>query len=279
MKKFIVSDLHGNILAYKNILNYLNNLQETTNEEITLYINGDLIDRGYGSGRMLLDVKDKILNGYNIKFEYLGGNHELMMYQTVKDMLPNGIKPNNLWFYNGGEITVKSLSIQQLIDANIFISNLKIYHKFEEAIKDKPIVLVHAKCPDLVLDECPYTIKDNNSIVGDLVWTRQELINTIGNKEYFTIVGHTPVHEITGYKYNKYENFLNIDGGCASYACGDYDCNHVPLVEVENEKLTILTFNTTNEIISGNYFIEDTSYEMDAITLEKNRLLLKKKMR
>ncbi len=44
MRKFIVSDIHGFGNFYYSIMNYLDKLSE--HEEIELYINGDLIDRG-----------------------------------------------------------------------------------------------------------------------------------------------------------------------------------------------------------------------------------------
>ena len=55
MRKFIVSDLHGNGEVYDSIMAYLENI--SLSEEVELYINGDLIDRGLDSYRMLEDVK------------------------------------------------------------------------------------------------------------------------------------------------------------------------------------------------------------------------------
>ena len=45
MRKFIVSDLHGDGAIYDSVINYLENLHNE-GEDITLYINGDLVDRG-----------------------------------------------------------------------------------------------------------------------------------------------------------------------------------------------------------------------------------------
>ena len=86
MRKFIVSDLHGNGDVYDSIMSYLENLDE----EIELYINGDLIDRGLDSYRMLLDVKERIENPSKIKIKYLGGNHELMMFSALSHKLKRG---------------------------------------------------------------------------------------------------------------------------------------------------------------------------------------------
>ena len=82
MRNFIVSDLHGSDKIYYSIINYLNNVDN--NDNVSLYINGDLIDRGFGSGEMLLDVYKRITNNIGFKIEYLAGNHELMMYNASK---------------------------------------------------------------------------------------------------------------------------------------------------------------------------------------------------
>ena len=77
MRKFIVSDLHGNGEVYDSIISYLENISLI--DKVELYINGDLIDRGIDSMRMLEDVKERCEGKGNIKVHYLGGNHELLM--------------------------------------------------------------------------------------------------------------------------------------------------------------------------------------------------------
>ena len=157
-----------------------------------------------------------------------------------------------------------------------FVSNLKIYHKFKEKINDKNIVLVHAACPLEVKDDCDLQIKDDNDAVSYYVWAREEdpfmpFRCRIGNKDYFTIVGHTPNNDKYGFEYHKNQNYLNIDGGCARYACGLLECNHTPLVEVKNNFLKILTFNNNNEIIYGNYFDGNKSVPLKLDELEWER--------
>ena len=69
MRKFVVSDLHGNGEVYDSIMAYLENISLI--DDIELYINGDLIDRGPDSYRMLEDVMDRINNkkGFPIYFQ------------------------------------------------------------------------------------------------------------------------------------------------------------------------------------------------------------------
>ena len=282
MKNFIVSDLHGNGLVYKHIINYLSNLSDTINEDITLYINGDLIDRGYASTKMLLDIKNKIEYGNKFRIEYLAGNHELMLYQAFNDYEKYGSLNCVLWMSTGGGVTINGLTkkfgedMSKFVDLRKFIGNLKIYHKFKETINNKNIVLVHAKCPLEVSDNCTTRIKDNDYIVNNCVWDRKDFGVKIGNNDYFTIIGHTPVNNEIGCLYDKGENTLNIDGGNAPYACGLYEFDHTPLIEVENEKLSILTFNNSNEISVGKYFINDSFIGMDKVELKEKRYLLRK---
>ncbi|MBR1376844.1 MAG: hypothetical protein IJ565_03420 [Bacilli bacterium] len=126
----------------------------------------------------------------------------------------------------------------------------------------KKIVLVHAKCPNVVLSDCNLTIKDDE-LEDELVWQRMDEGGStkIGHNDYFTIIGHTPITTKTGYLYNEEQNFLNIDGGCSCYLNGQRSCDHIPLVEIDssNNRLIILTFNNNNEIIEGNYFSDGIS--------------------
>ena len=66
MRKFIISDIHGNGDIYDTIISYLDNVG--CNEEVHLYINGDLIDREYDSFRVLMDVLERINGKGNINF-------------------------------------------------------------------------------------------------------------------------------------------------------------------------------------------------------------------
>ena len=286
MRNFIISDLHGNGNIYNSVIKYLENVNK--DDELTLYINGDLIDRGLDSTHMLLDVRERIINkkGFNIK--YLGGNHELMMYQALHNDKSNFFE-KTIWYSNGGGITNNTL--QDLVDQKEkleiikFISQLDIYYKFKETLDDKQIVLVHAKCPKIVNDMCDLKIEDNNKIYK-YVWTREEdlsifLKESLGNDNYFTIIGHTPVDNKKGYKYYKKYNCINIDGGCGAYVKGFIEYDHVPLVEIDenNNRLIILTFNNNNEIIMGNYFLDGNSIKMENNELNNKRKYIDKNVK
>ncbi len=280
MRKFIVSDLHGDGNVYRSIMSYLDNISK--NEEIELYINGDLIDRGIESADMLLDIKKRIEeNKYPII--YLAGNHELMMYEMFEKRRKNlYIPPINDWYRNGGGVTDYGLSSllnkdkDKIFEVVDFISNLKIYHKFPETIDYKNIVLVHAACPVIVKDDCDITLKDNNDVTYYAVWTREldpyiPFRCRVGHSEYFTIVGHTPNDNKYGVEYHLSQDYLNIDGASSMYVCGYFNYDHIPLVEVCDNYLKILTFNNNNEIIYGNYFTDYKLVPMNEDELNKER--------
>lgn len=270
MRKFIISDIHGFGNLYYSVMSYLDNISKE--EDIELYINGDLIDHGYESAEILLDVIKRIKEN-KFKIIYLGGNHELMMHEFFEKVKKEKrITYLEDWHLNGGSITYDRLYEILKTDDKVFevanyVSNLKIYHKFEEKIKDKNIVLIHAACLDNINDSCNLKIKDNNGDVFRGTWTREYDIRTLlgfsfinphknelGNSSYFTIVGHTPNDSPLGFVYDKDGNYLNIDGGSGSYVSGFFQYNHFPLIEVCSGYLKIITFNSNNEIICCNYF-------------------------
>ena len=282
MRKFIVSDIHGLGNIYTSIISYIDNISE--DENVELYINGDLIDRGLDSAKMLLDLKNRIQDD-KYRIIYLGGNHELMMYKFLEKKKKGYLVTDyNDWYINGGKITKDSLySIlkdeDKVFEISEFVSNLKTYHKFDEMIRSKPIVLVHAASPLIVKDECNTLVKDLNIVTSYYVWAREDDPDLpfrcrIGNKDYFTIVGHTPNNNKYGYVYHDKGNFLNIDGGCSPYACGYFSYDHVPLVEVCDNYLKILTFNNNNEIKYGNYFDGIKSIALSEAELNNERKYL-----
>ena len=285
MEKYIISDLHGNGNVYDSIMNYIDNIRHE--EDVILYINGDLIDRGPDSIRMLLDVKKRIENGENIV--YLGGNHEFTMHQ-VYDQRKNKLNPYyNIWYRNGGKVTDDGLieamnyDKSKIFEVSDFVSNLDLYYKFDETIDNKNIVLCHAACPYTVKDTCHLKINSAEEDVMICVWTKKGYPNldfkrSLGDKNYFTIVGHTITYDDYGYKYYHKGNYLNIDGGSAAYVCGHFDVNHIPLVEVKDEYLRIIVFNNNNEIIYGSYFYDYESIKMNEDELDNERNYLNKNL-
>ena len=286
MRKFIISDIHGNGNLYYSVISYLENI--SSKEDVTLYINGDLIDRGFESGEILLDVINRINNkDKKFKIIYLAGNHELMMHQIFEKRKRGAyVSKHNDWYIDGGRVTDDALvnllnDKEKILKVVDFIANLDMYHRFDDQIDGKNIVLVHACCPLKVKDECDIKIKDCTLLNEYYVWAREDdslfpFKCRIGNNAYFSIVGHTPNNKRFGYFYNSKENYLNIDGGSAYYVSGYFGYDHYPLVEIKDDYLKILTFNNNNEIIYGNYFNGNKSISFTEEELNYERTYLNK---
>ena len=286
MRKFIISDIHGNGNLYYSVISYLENISKE--EDITLYINGDLIDRGLDSAEILLDVINRInSNNSSFRIVYLAGNHELMMHNVFEKRRKQVYVPSfNTWYMNGGQVTDNGLDTilndkDKILKVDDFVSNLDLYKLFSEEIDGKKIVLVHASTPFRVKDTCDIKIKDLDYFNHNkyYLWAREDDLPypfkaRIGYKKYFSIVGHTPNNMAFGFFYDKDGNYLNIDGGSASYVSGLFDHNHFPLVEIKDNYLSILTFNSGNEIIYGNYFVDNNTIPFSEEELNKARSYL-----
>ncbi len=271
MRKFIISDIHGNGDIYDTIMGYLDNI--SANEDVELFINGDLTDRGIDSFRVLMDVLERIKGKGNVKINYLGGNHELMMYEALNMIQKRGwIDFWSDWINNGGyfiegELDAREDGLELAFELRDFVGELKIYHVFDEKIKNNNLLLVHAQAPFEVLEGKDLKIKDDNSSVFNAVWTRRERrepsffvpgkvigYNRIGLDNFYTIIGHTPVKKVDGFEINEDEKYINIDGGCASYAVGMFEYQYVPLLEVYDGHIDIIVFNHNNEITNGYHY-------------------------
>ena len=289
MKKYIVSDLDGNGEVYDSIMGYLDNVALV--DDVELYIDGDLINRGLDGYRMLEDVVARINGKGNVKINYLGGTHELIMHQALKKRKPDKtVDFFSPWMENGGwfvegEIDALEDKADEVYDFyRDFLGELDVYKKFDEKINGNNILLVHASSPEEVLDKCHLKIKDDNPMIEDIVYKREWIDdglffphfageNDLSKEGYFIIKGHTPIKEYPGFIHNSKQNYLNIDGGCSSYACGDFDVDHIPLVEVDNDHLNIFIFNHNNEIIDG-YVFDGEVRKMEEEQLKKSLIFI-----
>ena len=221
---YVCSDIHGNLDRYKKLI-------EKINKEDTLYILGDVIDRGENGIEILKDImkRDNII--------LLSGNHEdfMLSYLKIKNNEPNCnfiYNPHN-WLLqnNGGKITLeKYLNEDEDTQKNIY-----------NFLKSLPImVLLEINGNKFHLTHSGTIIKDFNSynLTTPKIFSREDLsifeifeilwkspykfseylpIETYP-KEFTCIVGHVPVQLIQGktnYKIYKEDNLIDIDGGCA----------------------------------------------------------------
>jgi len=163
MSHYVTADLHGCYDAFINLLQKID-----FQPEDTLYVIGDVVDRGAEGIRLLQHIK-KTPN-----IILLLGNHEVMM----RDALASG--DNELWFYNGGMMTFhrfSRLSLEEQTEIKAYLKELPLF--LDVTVGDRQFRLIHG---------CP--MADENDVENS-VWGRPDPANV-----FFTdktvIVGHTP---------------------------------------------------------------------------------------
>lgn len=211
---YVMSDIYGEYDLFMDLLNKIS-LKETD----TLYILGDILDRGPHPIKVLL----KLMEMPNAIC--LVGNHELMAFECLEFLCKKiteetvaGIDPgmaNNLinWQMNGSMTTtdefhkLDSATRQKVLD---YIGNFLIYG--ELAVNGKRYLLVHGGLgnysPEKELEE--YSLEE-------LVWDRADY-ETQYFGDVYVVTGHTPTQAIErnprpGYIYRA-NHHIAIDCGC-----------------------------------------------------------------
>lgn len=218
---YVMSDLHGCYNLYQRMLQKIN-----FSDNDTLYIIGDVIDRGEEGVKLLLELMEKT----NIKL--LMGNHEYLMAVLLSNMKgsinpstvlnENTLEGLQLWFDDGGRSTlIEFLSLSPEAQKQIvqFLSNLPMVA--EITVRTKSFVLVHSGfknfAPSRALSS--YT-------ASELLFER----NRLGQAcfpDKTVLVGHTPTFaygkEYTG-KILHWNQFINVDCGCSYPKSGILGC-------------------------------------------------------
>lgn len=216
MAIYVTSDIHGEYELFTKLINEIG-----LKEEDTLYILGDVLDRGPHPIKLLL----KLMEMPNVIC--MVGNHELMALECLEFLMQeitglsieqiNEQMLENLvtWQYNGSKSTIdefRNLNHEMQLSVINFIKNFLIYE--ELMVNEKNFLLVHGGLgnyhPKKEIDD--YTLEE-------LVWKRAQY-----DLQYFedtyVVTGHTPTQVIPGntrpgYIY-KENNHIAIDCGCNS---------------------------------------------------------------
>lgn len=203
---YVMSDIHGRKDRFDDIMKQIN-----LKDEDTLYILGDIIDRNpYGIALLKYAMETP-----NIKM--LLGNHELMMYETMR------YKGNKfLWYSNGGEITherwkkYRIATREKMLD---YIYGLPLMLDIE--VNNKKYRIVHGRSPKPKQEYYMSKEKIRNIAVWDRV-----MPGDTGPEEMTVIFGHTPTifyqpDEPPRIWYG--QNLIGIDCG-AAYIDGRLAC-------------------------------------------------------
>ena len=214
---YVCSDLHGNYNFYKAITRELK-------ENDRLYVLGDVIDRGKDGIKILQDVIKRKEKG---QVEFLVGNHELMMVQSL---FLNNEKVRNDWLIdgNGGKKTLEEfnkLDVNEQNKMKEFLLNSYVYKNIK--INDKPVHLVHAKSIQDKEENNEKTLREmikeeQDSKINEALWSRDPKTGTSkphpqsAKPGVFTVIGHSPTADN---KVNYKDNYIDIDCGGGYHYC------------------------------------------------------------
>ena len=223
---YCVSDIHGCFKAFEKLLETINFSQEDT-----LYILGDVLDRG----EEVLPLLNYIQEHENIIL--LKGNHEAIALNCLYNFDISSVD-TKLWGQNGGDVTLDAfMNLKGHEKRNLlhFLNNLKTYIEVDAG--DYHYLLVHGGF-DTSLSESVEEVKED-----ELLWYRGPYLQ----KPYFdkvVVSGHIPTLGLYPYfrkslifrqydeKYYDYnmifeamkdakesniinlKHFIYIDGGC-----------------------------------------------------------------
>jgi serine/threonine protein phosphatase 1 len=213
MATYVISDIHG---EYDKFIALLQKID--LKDEDTLYILGDVLDRGPHPIKTLL----KLMEMPNVIC--IVGNHELMALECLK-FLSKEITEENVdrldremvenlanWQYNGSKPTIdefRALSPDRRQDVIDFLGEFVIYEEVTVGTRD--FLLVHAGLGNF----SPEKEMEDYSL-HDLIWERADY-NTQYFNDKFVVTGHTPTQLIEenpdpGYIY-KNNKHIAIDCG------------------------------------------------------------------
>ena len=213
MSTYVLSDIHGEYNKFLDILKQIN-----LKDEDTLYVLGDVLDRGPHPIKTLL----KLMEMPNVIC--IVGNHELMAVECLSFMMQeitdqsiltlNREMLDNLltWEHNGCKTTLdefRQLDREMQKEVLEFIRDFQVYE--ELTVDGREYWLVHAGLGNFAPEK---DLEDYD--LNDLVWFRPDY-----GEQYFedriVVSGHTPTQFIDGnprpgYIFRK-NNHIAIDCG------------------------------------------------------------------
>ncbi|MCM1299608.1 MAG: metallophosphoesterase [Firmicutes bacterium] len=214
MATYCISDIHGDYERYRAILQKIN-----LRDRDTLYVIGDVIDRGKDSLKILKDMMMRV------NVIPIIGNHEYMAINCLKFLMKDITKEEIAkldkdiveglleWQNVGGQTTIDEfhrLSAEDKEDIIDYLSEFTLYEEAEAG--GKSFVLVHAGLegfdPDKSLDD----YKLHEMIFNTPDYSR------VYFKDKYLVTGHLPTAFIEENpepnKIFKANNHIAIDCGC-----------------------------------------------------------------
>lgn len=213
---YTVSDIHGCYDKYIELLKKIG-----FSHDDTLYVLGDVIDRGPDGFKIMLDMAQRpnVIG--------LMGNHEAMALRALPGIMRAVIEKSDLteieaealelWFCNGGELSLADflwLNDNQSQIVWEYMRKMPLYRETE--VGGQKFVLVHGG-----LDNFSSTRALSEYEPNEILWCRPEA-DTVYYPDKYVVVGHTPVQllvaedgkEDSPAKIYHKGKLIDIDCGC-----------------------------------------------------------------
>ncbi len=211
---FVMSDLHGCYEQYRQMLEKIR-----FSEENTLFILGDVLDRGDEGIRILLDMMKRP------NVVPLLGNHEYMAYSVLKKFNVEVTADNydtyldseamemyDNWIFNGGLTTCREfLKLNHAARESVlaYLGEFELYEEIEA--NGNTFVLVHG---GLVGFEEHKDLSEYG--LHDIVWGRCDYARQYYPDKYL-VTGHTPTSAIdSAYKGRIYRENRHVAIDCGA---------------------------------------------------------------
>ncbi len=212
---YVMSDIHGEYEKYMKMLSKIH-----FSDSDTLYVLGDVVDRGFNSMKLLNDMSMRA-NVYP-----LIGNHDIMAYDLLKkfsteitsenfdNYLDEDLMISMLeWQRDGGQPTIddyRKLSEEEREYVLEYLEEFALYETLK--INDKTYILVHAGLGNF---DKKKNLEDYS--LEELAFTRLDFErNYFDDDSVFIITGHTPTLSLWGRPdiYQKNHNICIDCGAC-----------------------------------------------------------------
>lgn len=229
MSTYLVSDIHGQFLAFQKALQEVSFSPEQGDR---LYVLGDMIDRGPESREVLQNLF-ALRQSYPHQVILLKGNHE----QMLEDWLRGQGNPDIYLRYNGGDATIRSFlgndPLRRSFVSGTPSSDIQeaarhaILSRYPDLLPLLSTLPLYVELPADAQSGAPAALLVHAGIrVGiplsqqrrdDLLWIREPFYEQYdGNLPI--VFGHTPVDKLPGYRGPgpwRRGALVGIDGGAA----------------------------------------------------------------
>ena len=185
---YVMSDIHGQYEKYRKMLEEIN-----FSDEDTLYILGDVADRGEHSIKILYDMSMRanvipMMGNHEHIAEYILRKLNVeITEQNLENWNADIIKAVTEWYENGGYPTSKEFSGLSHDDREYILDYLREFSFYDEiTVGENTFVLVHGGLPDFSPEK---DLDDYHPILS--LYTRTDYSKTYYPDKYL-VTGHTP---------------------------------------------------------------------------------------